>query len=117
MHVGQCCSIGKGVKRLLFAFILVGLFSWSLYGQGTSATVLGTVKDASGAVIPNATVQVKNTGTDQTQSVRTNPQGLYTIVDLAIGTYDGRPLPMGSRPACTKTSRSLSAHKPSWTSP
>ena len=39
-----------------------------LNAQGaTSASVLGTVTDAAGAVVPNASVQVKNVATGQVQ--------------------------------------------------
>jgi hypothetical protein len=54
----------------------------------TSATVLGTVTDAGGAVVPAALVQVKNNATSQVQQVPTDGQGRYTIADLTVGSYD-----------------------------
>ena len=73
------------VILLAFAFVL----SARLSAQGvTSATLLGTVTDAGGAVIPNASVQVKNVGTDQAQQVSTDAQGRYTVPDLAVGNYE-----------------------------
>jgi outer membrane receptor protein involved in Fe transport len=74
----------------LTTLVVLGLFLFSnaALAQGTSATLLGTVTDSSGAVVANATVQVKNTATGQTQQVPTDAQGRFTIADLPIGTYD-----------------------------
>lgn len=47
----------------------------------------GTVSDASGAVIPNATVTLTNNETRQTQTAQTSGEGFYRFVGLAPGTY------------------------------
>ena len=61
-----------------------------LNAQGASASVTGTVVDSSGAVIPKASVQVKNIGTGQVQQAPSDAQGRYTIVDLPIGDYEAQ---------------------------
>src|SRR5579863_8654925 len=62
-----------------------------LNAQGvTSATLLGTVTDSGGAVVPNASIEVKNVGTGQVQQVRTDAQGRYTVPDLPIGDYEAQ---------------------------
>jgi len=66
-----------------------------VYGQGANATILGTVTDASGAVLPNASVQVTNTATGVRQMVTTDAQGRYTVVDLIVGSYDVQASAMG----------------------
>ncbi len=67
-----------------------------LNGQGaTSATVLGTVTDSAGAVVPNATVQVKNVGTGKVQQVSTDAQGRYTVADLPVGNYEAQASAQG----------------------
>ena len=58
-----------------------------LAAQGTTATILGTVTDATGAAIPDAAVQVKNVGTGQTQNVQSDAQGRYRAPDLIVGDY------------------------------
>ena len=74
---------------MVLAFASV--FSVHLKGQGsTNAAVSGTVTDSSGAAIPNAAVQVKNTGTGQLQHTSADPQGRYTIADLPIGNYEAQ---------------------------
>jgi hypothetical protein len=57
-------------------------------GQGANATLLGTVTDVSGAVVPSASVQVTNVATGVRQTITTDTQGRYTVVDLIVGTYD-----------------------------
>jgi outer membrane receptor protein involved in Fe transport len=64
-------------------------------GQGANATLLGTVTDASGAVLPNASVQVTNVATGVRQTVTTDSQGRYTVVDLIVGSYEVQASAMG----------------------
>jgi hypothetical protein len=65
-------------------------------GQGaTSATVLGTVTDSAGALVPNATVQVKNVGTGKVEQVSTDAQGRYTVADLPVGSYEAQASAQG----------------------
>src|ERR1700681_2979878 len=56
--------------------------------QGATATILGTVTDASGATVPGATVQVKNVGTGQVQSTQSDAAGRFTVPNLGVGNYD-----------------------------
>jgi hypothetical protein len=61
----------------------------------TNASVLGTVADSSGAVIPNASVQVKNVATGQSRQTPTDAQGRYTIADLPVGSYEAQASAQG----------------------
>lgn len=54
------------------------------------ATVSGTVRDASGAVTPGATVTVTSTATAMQRSTVTDAAGLYRIAALPPGSYDVR---------------------------
>ncbi len=47
----------------------------------------GVISDASGAVVPGATVTVVNTGTDAKITLVTNAEGRYTASQLPPGTY------------------------------
>ncbi len=67
---------------LAFAISVLGVNS--LWGQGATATILGTVTDMSGAAVPDAMVQVKNSGTGATQSLTSDAQGRYRVPDLAL---------------------------------
>jgi Carboxypeptidase regulatory-like domain len=73
----------RGNIRLLLSLIF--LIAVAVNGQGTTATILGVVKDSSGAVIPGATIDVKNIGTGAAQTGITDEQGRFTIPELQIG--------------------------------
>jgi hypothetical protein len=55
--------------------------------QAPTATLVGRVTDVSSAVIPGATVEVRNAGTNQLRTVKTTGQGEYTVTTLDPGTY------------------------------
>ena len=81
-------------------FNRAGAFRWSLVAtlafslltvpatpQGVTASILGTISDATGAVLPGVTVVATNEGTGLRREVLTNESGNYTIPLLPIGTY------------------------------
>jgi len=58
------------------------------YGQtGTTGALSGSVTDGTGAVVPGATVVLVDTGTDASQTQKTNAEGHYTFANLKPGTY------------------------------
>ena len=75
--------------RKLLAICAISLFATASAGaQVLYGSITGTVTDAGGAVLPNATVKVTNVETAQEASVSTNDVGGYTLSSLAPGTYD-----------------------------
>ena len=50
--------------------------------------ITGTVKDSSGAVIADATVKARSTGTNQETTEHTNGNGSYSVLNLPIGLYE-----------------------------
>ena len=74
--------------RLYFPALSMLLFMpLALLGQTTTANIVGTVTDLSGATVPAAQVTAINTGTALTRSVQTNGQGEYRIELLPVGEY------------------------------
>src|ERR1700693_324257 len=71
--------------RMILAFVV--LAATSLLAQTFRGTVLGTVTDASGAVISGAKVTVRNVNTGQERSTETSADGSYSVPELPIGTY------------------------------
>jgi hypothetical protein len=51
--------------------------------------------DSAGAVVPNASIEVKNIGTGQVRQAPTDAQGRYTIADLPIGNYEAQASAQG----------------------
>ncbi len=74
---------------LKVAFILFSLVGANLaVAQAPTATLVGKVMDSTNAAVVGATVEARDTATNQTRTTQTGPQGDYTIADLAIGVFD-----------------------------
>jgi Carboxypeptidase regulatory-like domain/TonB dependent receptor len=56
--------------------------------QSNAADIQGTVKDSSGAVVPNATVTVRNPNTNFSRNVTTNDEGFYRIINVPPSDYE-----------------------------
>jgi outer membrane receptor protein involved in Fe transport len=69
-------------------FWLAALLTPNVFGQTTTGVILGTIVDASGAVIPGVGVTITNEGTGSTQNITSDGQGRYNVPDLQVGTYD-----------------------------
>ena len=72
----------------VFALAACTLVPAAVWAQGTTATLGGTVADATGAVIPNAAVQLKNEKTGDTRSTVSNGSGVFSFAALPVGDYD-----------------------------
>ncbi len=70
-------------------FLLLGaIFSTLMtYGQNVNGTIVGTVTDATGAVVPDATVTVLDVDTTVRHVVTTDSSGYYSLPDLQPGHY------------------------------
>ena len=75
----------RTVKLVLLA--LTFLLSSSLYAQIDTGSIVGIVKDPSGAVISGATVTLKNSATGVTRVVTTNQDGGYQFAAVTPGVY------------------------------
>lgn len=67
--------------------VLVWLFLCVPCSAQTLGTITGEVKDASGAVIPGATITVQSTATNATREVQSNEAGAYSFPALPPGPY------------------------------
>jgi hypothetical protein len=74
--------------RFFCGILLVTAFSAaSICAQTVVGRISGTVRDASGAVVPNTTVTATNTATNLARSGITDGDGFYTVTNLPAGTY------------------------------
>jgi carboxypeptidase family protein len=80
------CSWRRGTGLLLSVICLLLVTVSQVRAQET-ADVVGTVTDASGAVVPGATVTLTNVGTNVTQTTITTSSGDYVFTLLQVGTY------------------------------
>ena len=73
--------------NLFFLVLMATLGCSGLLAQVDRGAIVGTVSDASGAVVPEASVTITNTATNQGVQVSTNASGYYEAPLLRIGTY------------------------------
>src|SRR5881409_3206884 len=80
-----------GYRVGLFAMVLVVLVAAiPSFAQLPTGAILGTVKDASGALVPGAAVTAQNLETGASRSTLTNETGAYRLAALPVGRYDLR---------------------------
>ena len=63
---------------------------WRCRAQAPTGEIAGTVYDASGALVPNASIKVKNAATAFERSLLSNQSGQYSVPSLAAGEYEMR---------------------------
>lgn len=77
----QLCRL----SALLLFVLLAG--AMQMFAQVTTADIVGTITDTSGAVVANAKVTAKNVNTGIARSVTSTTSGDYTLSLLPVGTY------------------------------
>jgi hypothetical protein len=72
----------------LGAMLFCILFSCSIvFGQSATTSLRGTIKDPSGALVPNATVSITNQSVDKTLTTVSNGEGSYEFPQIAPARY------------------------------
>jgi len=76
------------LSTVLFSVVSILGSALSLWGQGSyRAQLRGVVSDATGAVVANATVTIRDVGTDISNSAHTDDKGSYFFTGLRPSTY------------------------------
>src|SRR3954468_7558487 len=76
------------MRRCLISALFVFFACSLLVSQETTGTIVGTVKESTGAILPNATVTVTNTDRNAViRTVKTNSDGNYVAALLPVGHY------------------------------
>ena len=86
-------GVGKSRKLVTSFTVLVILFfslmaGVAVYAQVSGATLSGTVTDASGSAVPNATVSIKNGDTGIIREITTDGAGFYSVPNLPPAVYE-----------------------------
>ena len=76
----------KIMKALAVAMAIL-VSATTAYAQFETATVLGTVRDTTGAVVPEATVTLTNLSTAVSVAKNTNAEGNYEFFTVSAGLY------------------------------
>src|SRR5712672_1626958 len=88
-----CCSFSMRHVGIAIAVSLALLFSVpdaAAQASRVGATLEGTVRDTSGAVIPNSKVTLHSPLTNQSRTVTTDELGFFRAEQLSVGTYEVR---------------------------
>src|SRR5712675_787536 len=87
--------LAKAFQKRACAFlcvflVLAFLMTWETrtYAQVSGATLSGTLTDATGAILPNVHVSIKNTATGITRGITADAAGFYTAPNLLPGNYE-----------------------------
>src|SRR4051812_36574032 len=92
------------LQRFLTCLFLLPLLTYvtpRLQAQLLYGSIVGTVTDQSGAVVPNASVRAHNPSTGETRQVTADTDGRYTIGNVVAGTYEVQISAAGFRPVTT----------------
>ena len=84
---GSLSRSSFGVFLVLVLLLLAGVLACPAVAQIESGTFVGTVHDASGAVVSGAVVTVTNVETNVAHKTTTNEQGEYNVSHLIPGVY------------------------------
>jgi hypothetical protein len=98
-------SILSKVSRIMKGMLLLPLLLFfavpAAQGQLTTADILGTVTDTSGAVIPNAVVVLRSAATNETRNATSDASGNYTFSLLQPGRYSVKVTAPGFKASST----------------
>ncbi len=100
--------------RLTWKLLLLAALSLAIVlGQASDGNLTGVVLDASGAVIPNATIEVTQVATNAASTTRSGSDGSYRFNNLPAGVYEIRAsadrfLPLTIRSVRVELSRTVS---------
>jgi len=88
------------LPTVLFSIAVILVSGLSVWAQGNyRAQLRGVVSDATGAVVPNATVTIRNIGTNISSAAHTDDKGSYYFTGLLPTTYDVKAEASGFRSA------------------
>src|SRR5262245_25429971 len=68
--------------------VLIALGNCLVFAQTTTATILGVVRDGSGALVPGVSITVKHTDSGLTRTVLSSENGGYSVPLLPVGAYE-----------------------------
>src|SRR5689334_15674596 len=73
--------------RLLLILAMTVLPAVNSFAQSADGNLVGTVYDASGKVVADASVMAKNTATGVISATKSDPSGAYRFNNLPVGSY------------------------------
>ena len=84
-------GIGISLRAFEFVAAIIALIAFGtclVFAQTTTGTILGTVRDASGALVPGVSITVKHTESGLTRTIVSGERGGYNVPLLPVGAYE-----------------------------
>ena len=97
-YVGSTGHVGLAPALALSLFLLLGLAGAAAQSLGGAGTLKGTVRDASGAPVPSAVVELSNPITGYSLQSLSGPDGALVINSIPPNTYRLRVTLVGFQP-------------------
>src|SRR5215471_7203392 len=85
---------GKGTSLCVFGrlgtaiVLLIALGTSGVFAQTSTATIVGSVRDTTGALVPGVTIDIKHVDSGLTRTVLSNETGSYAAPSLPVGPYE-----------------------------
>lgn len=79
--------MSKNLRFITLMLLLVLCLTASAFGQETGGEIQGTIKDPTGAVVPNITITIRGVDVGINRTVQTDAEGFFRIRQLPPGTY------------------------------
>jgi hypothetical protein len=105
--------LGNRLRHKTALFVGMALLAIFAFGSAAQAQetgqISGTVADPTGAVVPNATVTIKNLGTNAVRTVTSNSTGAYVVTGLQPAEYEVTVNGAGFHPFATRVEVTVAA--------
>ena len=91
--------IAKSATALFALLLFLTVGASRLHAQAVTGSIVGTVTDSTGALVPDATIVVSDVSKGTSQTVQSNASGNYTVYRLIPDTYSVKGTAKGFTPA------------------
>ncbi len=89
----------KSLNLKYLAILLLAMLTLPFLAYGQNATIVGTITDPSGAVVPNVTITITHVETGRATVLKSNDAGDYVASDIPIGRYNVKAAATGFKVA------------------
>src|ERR1700736_366572 len=87
MNFNSNRKVTYSICKLAVLTMFVMVFTFVVQGQVSGGSISGTVRDGTGAVVPKASIAIRNNDTGVTREQVTNADGEFTVPNLLPGNY------------------------------
>ncbi len=104
--------VAKSISYLVAALFVIAMVSGAALAQTETGNINGKVLDPNGALVPNASVEVKSVDTGATTTTTSSGDGTYTVSNLKPGFYDVTATATGYAPFTQRVQVTVGSNTP-----